>query len=278
MLLDLAALPAAAVPMLGPDWMDPQFLIDTFLERFGDAAVIGIACVIFIETGLLFPILPGDSLLFMAGAFVAQEKLSISLPVMCILLFSAAVLGNSTGYTIGRTVGPRLFDRPDSRIFKRKYIEQTNEYFEKYGGRTITIAQFVPIVRTYAPVAAGVGKMDFRHFITYNALGALLWAVGVTCLGYGLGNIPFVKENVEALILVIVGFSLVPMVVEILRARREEKKERKSEPTDTSTFAVVTPASTGTVEEADAEIAQVLTGAIPIVTQQAVQNRPRHSR
>ncbi len=160
----------------------------TLIERFGDAALVGIVVVIFIETGLLFPILPGDSLLFTAGALVAQESLQISLPVLLVLLFAAAFLGDQTAYLIGRTVGPKVFDRPDSRFFKRKYIDQTNAYFEKYGGRTIVIARFVPIVRTYAPVAAGVGKMHYRHFVGFNALGALLWAVGLTWLGYLLGT------------------------------------------------------------------------------------------
>lgn len=275
MLLDLAALPTAAVPMLGPDWMDPQILID----RFGDAALVGIALVIFIETGLLFPILPGDSLLFTAGALVAQGNLDINIGVLCLMLFAVAFLGDQTGYLIGRSAGPKIFDKPDSRFFKRSYIDQTNAYFDKYGGRTIIVARFVPIVRTYAPVAAGVGRMSYRHFVTYNAVGALLWAVGVTLLGYALGNVPFVKENIEALLVLIVLVSVIPMAIEIWRARAAEKKRaRTAEPTDTSTFAVVPPASTGTVAEADAQIEQVLTGAIPRITPQATQNRPRHSR
>jgi membrane-associated protein len=215
-----AHLPAAgAVHALGPDWMDPQHLID----RFGDAALVGIALVIFVETGLLFPILPGDSLLFTAGALVAQGTLHINLPVLCVILFVAAFAGDQVGYLIGRFAGPKIFDRPDSRIFRRQYIDQTNAYFDRYGGRTIVIARFVPIVRTYAPVAAGVGRMGYRHFVGFNALGALLWAVGVTVLGYLLGNITFVKENIEALIVLIVVVSVVPMVVEVLRARRQEE-------------------------------------------------------
>ncbi|KON74835.1 VTT domain-containing protein [Cellulosimicrobium cellulans] len=211
---------AGPVAALGPDWMDPMSLI----ERFGDAALVGIVVVIFVETGLLFPILPGDSLLFTAGALVAQDSLQISLPVLLALLFAAAFLGDQTAYLIGRTVGPKVFDRPDSRFFKRKYIDQTNAYFEKYGGRTIVIARFVPIVRTYAPVAAGVGKMHYRHFVGFNALGALLWAVGLTWLGYLLGNITFVKDNIEALVLLIVFLSVIPMIVEVWRGRRAEKR------------------------------------------------------
>ncbi|MFP3713749.1 VTT domain-containing protein [Puerhibacterium sp. TATVAM-FAB25] len=218
-----AHLPAAgAVHALGPDWMDPQHLID----RFGDAALVGIALVIFVETGLLFPILPGDSLLFTAGALVAQGTLHIDLPVLCVILFVAAFAGDQVGYLIGRFAGPRIFDRPDSKIFRRQHIDQTNAYFDRYGGRTIVVARFVPIVRTYAPVAAGVGHMGYRQFVGFNALGALLWAVGVTVLGYLLGNITFVKENIEALIVLIVLVSVVPMVVEVLRARKREKAAR----------------------------------------------------
>lgn len=216
-----AAGPGGHVVALGPDWMDPQSLID----RFGDAALVGIVLVVFIETGLLFPLLPGDSLLFTAGALVAQDSLQISLPLLLALLFAAAFLGDQTAYLIGRTAGPKIFDKPDSRFFKRKYIDQTNAYFERYGGRTIVIARFVPIVRTYAPVAAGVGRMDYKHFVGFNLLGALLWAVGLTVLGYLLGNITFVRENIEALVLLIVALSVLPMVVEVWRARRAARRE-----------------------------------------------------
>ncbi|MFI6427224.1 VTT domain-containing protein [Promicromonospora sp. NPDC050880] len=220
--LAAAPLDAAPVPhLLGLDWMDPDYLIG----RFGDAALVGIALVIFVETGLLFPILPGDSLLFTAGALVAQGSLQINIGVLCVMLFAAAFLGDQTGYLIGRTVGPRIFDKPDSRFFKRSYIDQTNAYFDRYGGRTIVVARFVPIVRTYAPVAAGVGRMPYRHFVTYNAVGALLWAVGVTLLGFALGNFTFVKENIEALLVLIVLVSVLPMAVEIWRARRTARAE-----------------------------------------------------
>ncbi|WP_425955843.1 VTT domain-containing protein [Xylanimonas sp. McL0601] len=219
--MQMLALVAGPAHTLGPSWMDPSSLIHGFLESYGSWAILAIACIIFIETGLLFPILPGDSLLFMAGAFTAQHSMPLPLPVVMIVLFSAAVLGNSTGYTLGRVFGPKLFDRPDSRIFKRRYIDQTQSYFDKYGGRTITIAQFVPFVRTYAPVASGIGKMPFRHFITFNAMGAALWAAGITLVGYLLGNITFVKDHVEALVLLIVLVSVVPMAVEVMRERRK---------------------------------------------------------
>jgi len=216
------------VAALGPEWMDPASLID----RFGDAALVGIVVVIFVETGLLFPLLPGDSLLFTAGALVAQDSLQISLPVLLVLLFAAAFLGDQTAYLIGRTAGPKVFDKPDSRFFRRSYIDRTNAYFEKYGGRTIVIARFVPIVRTYAPVAAGVGRMHYRHFVGFNALGALLWAVGLTVLGYLLGTITFVRENIEALVVLIVLLSVLPMVVEVWRTRRAERRAAAHEDQD----------------------------------------------
>ncbi|PWD51683.1 hypothetical protein C8046_14540 [Serinibacter arcticus] len=207
------------VVALGPDWLNAESLI----ERFGDAALIGIVAVIFIETGMLFPFLPGDSLLFTAGALVAQGNLSINLPLLLVLLFAAAFLGDQLAYFIGRRFGVRLFRNPDAKVLKPQYIKQAHDYFEKYGGRTIILARFVPIVRTYAPVAAGMSKMNYRHFVSYNVVGALVWAVGVTLLGYGLGNLTFVKENIEAMLVAIVVISVLPMVWEIWRARREAK-------------------------------------------------------
>jgi membrane-associated protein len=174
-----------AQPALLPDWLDAEHLISSF----GSYALIGIVLVVFIETGLLFPLLPGDSLLFTAGALVAQEALDFPLWLLCALLFAAAFLGDQVAYFIGHKVGPRLFRRPDSKIFKQQYIDQTYAYFDKYGGRTVILARFVPIVRTYAPVAAGVGGMRYRTFVSYNVIGALLWGVGVTVLGYLLGTI-----------------------------------------------------------------------------------------
>ena len=223
---DIAApvLDAAAsygdVIALGPEWLKPENLI----ERFGNAALIGIVAVIFIETGLLFPFLPGDSLLFTAGALVAQGNLAINLPLLLVLLFAAAFLGDQLAYFIGRRFGTRLFKNPDAKILKPKYIEQAHDYFEKYGGRTIILARFVPIVRTYAPVAAGMSKMNYKHFVSFNVIGAFVWAVGLTVLGYLLGSLTFVKENIEALVVLIVFVSVLPMVIEIWRARREAKK------------------------------------------------------
>ncbi|ADG75854.1 SNARE associated Golgi protein-related protein [Cellulomonas flavigena DSM 20109] len=224
-----ALLAGGPLPALGPDFLNAENLI----ESFGTAALIGIVAVVFIETGLLFPFLPGDSLLFTAGALVAQDSLQLNIWVLCLLLFVAAFVGDQVAYAIGRKLGPKVFNRPDSRFFKQKYIDQTYAYFDKYGGRTIIVARFVPFVRTYAPVAAGVGKMSYRHFVSFNVIGALLWGVGVTLLGYWLGNFPFIKNNIEALLVLIVGVSVVPVFVELWRARRKERTGETVEGRDT---------------------------------------------
>ncbi|MBO0920152.1 VTT domain-containing protein [Cellulomonas sp. zg-ZUI222] len=225
----MQALAAGPLPALGPDFLDAEKLINSF----GTAALIGIVAVVFIETGLLFPFLPGDSLLFTAGALVAQDSLQLNIWVLCLLLFLAAFTGDQVAYVIGRKLGPKVFNRPDSRFFKQKYIDQTYAYFDKYGGRTIIVARFVPFVRTYAPVAAGVGKMHYRHFVSYNVIGALLWGVGVTLLGYWLGNFSFIKNNIEALLILIVGVSVLPVVFELWKARRKEKAGETVEGRDT---------------------------------------------
>ena len=196
--------------------MDPE----TLIEAFGPYAIVGICVVVFIETGLLFPFLPGDSLLFTAGLLVSTGVIDFPVLLLCLLLFAAAFLGDQTGYLIGRFAGPRIFRRQDSRFFKQSYVDQTYAFFDKYGGRAIVLARFVPIVRTYIPVAAGVGRMPYRHFVSYNVIGALLWGVGVTLLGYWLGQVAFIRNNLEAIALLIVAVSVLPMVVEVLRARR----------------------------------------------------------
>lgn len=221
-----AHLTTVGIPALGPGFLDP----DNLIASFGPYALLGVVVVVFIETGLLFPFLPGDSLLFTAGMLVAQEEITVPIWVLCTALFLAAFLGDQTAYLIGRTTGPRLFARPDSRFFKQAYIDQTYAYFDKYGGRTIIIARFVPFVRTYAPVAAGVGRMNYRHFVSYNLMGALLWGVGVTVLGYLLGNVTFVREHIELILIGIVGLSLVPILIEVLRARSARRDERYDEP------------------------------------------------
>ena len=202
--------------LIGPAWMDPQ----TLIEFFGPWVLPGVAAVVFIETGLLFPILPGDSLRFTVGMLTTSGVVTTPLWLVCLVLFLAAVLGDQSGYLIGKTVGPKVFRREDSRFFKQSYIDKTYEFFDKYGGRAIILARFVPIVRTYIPVAAGVGHMPYRHFVSFNVVGGFLWAVGVTLLGAGLGQFTFVKDHIESILLLIVLVSVLPMAFEIWRSKR----------------------------------------------------------
>src|SRR3954453_6583455 len=222
MLMTTALSAAGPVAALGPDFLDPQHLIDSF----GTWVLLGIMAIVFVEVGLLFPILPGDSLLFTAGALVAQDDLQVNISIGALvgILILTAYAGTQTGYLIGRTAGPKVFAKEDSRFFKQKYIDQTYAYFDRYGGRTLIVAQFIPFVRTCASVAAGVGRMKYRHFALWNLIGVVLWAGGVTLLGYLLGNIGFIKDNIEALLVLVVFFSVLPILVEVWRKRRRAKK------------------------------------------------------
>ena len=199
------------------------------LDRYLDQAVIEygtwtysiLFVIVFCETGLVVtPILPGDSLLFAAGAIAARG--SLDLPLLMGLLFAAAVLGDAVNYHIGKYIGPKVFER-ESRIFKRKYLERTQQFYEKYGGKTIIIARFVPIVRTFAPFLAGVGIMNYGRFALYNITGAALWIVLFVAGGYLFGELPIVRNNFTLVIMMIVIISIVPAVVEALRARREQR-------------------------------------------------------
>lgn len=220
-------LPAAHAPMLGPEWLDAANLITTIVKWFGPWAIVGVMLVIFAETGLLIGFfLPGDSLLFTLGMFVGTGAVGVHIWVAAPLVFLAAIAGNQTGYLIGRKVGPAIFNKPDSRLFKQEYVDRTSAFFERHGGKAVTLAQFVPIVRTFTPVIAGVGKMHYRHFITFNVLGAAFWAFGITWLGYFLGSFQWIRENIDAMILVIVFISVAPMLAsaisKFIRFRRQK--------------------------------------------------------
>ena len=195
------------------EFIDPEKLIATF-------GTIGLFAIVFAESGLLFGFfLPGDSLLFTAGLLASQGKLN--LPLILVGCFFAAVIGDQVGYAFGRRVGPSLFRRPESRLFKHENIERAQAYFDKYGSKTIVLARFVPVVRTFAPIVAGVGHMQYRTFVTFNILGGLLWAVGVTLLGYILGEtIPNIDKYLLPAILVIIFLSALPVVFEVLKARK----------------------------------------------------------
>ena len=213
--------------MLGPEWLDAANLITTIVKWFGPWAILGVMLVIFAETGLLIGFfLPGDSLLFTLGMFVGTGAIGVHIWVAAPLVWLAAVAGNQTGYLIGRKAGPAIFNKPDSRLFKQEYVERTSDFFERHGGKAVTLAQFVPIVRTFTPVIAGVGKMNYRHFITFNILGATLWAFGITWLGYFLGSFEWIRENIDTMILVIVFISVAPMLAsaisKVIKSRRQK--------------------------------------------------------
>ena len=213
------ALPGAPAPALGPEWLDAASIITKIVEWFGPWAIVGVMLVIFAETGLLVGFfLPGDSLLFTLGMFVGTGAVGVHIWVAAPLVWLAAIIGNQTGYAIGRKAGPAIFNRPDSRLFKQEYVERTSDFFSRHGGKAITLAQFVPIVRTFTPVMAGVGKMHYRHFFIFNAIGATFWAFAITWLGYFLGSIEWIQKNIDAMILGIVFVSVLPMLISALRS------------------------------------------------------------
>ena len=203
---------------LGPSWMDPQWLLERFGEQFFWVSV----AIVFIECGLLFPILPGDSLLFAVGLFIARGDIDVNIVVACVVLSLAAFLGNVTGYEIGRAIGHPLYER-DGRFIKKRYFDQTHDFFERHGAKALVIGRFVPIVRTFITVVAGVSRMNRRYFFVWSGVGAVLWATGITLLGYFLGGVDVIHDHLEAAVLLIVAFSLVPMVVEFLRHRSATK-------------------------------------------------------
>ncbi|MGH3980023.1 MAG: VTT domain-containing protein [Pseudonocardiaceae bacterium] len=191
----------------------------------GPYVLAGLCLIIFAECGLLIGFfLPGDSLLFTAGLFVANGFIGAPIWLVCLLLTVCAVLGNVVGYYIGYKAGPALFNRADSRLFKREYVDKTHEFFERYGARAIVLARFVPIVRTFITAIAGVGQMNPRTYFTYSVIGGVAWATGVTLLGFWLGRIPFVRENIEAMLIGIVALSVLPIVIEVFRARRQNRR------------------------------------------------------
>jgi membrane-associated protein len=210
--------------LLGMDWMDPDWLLDRFGEELFWLSLV----IIFVECGLFFPFLPGDSLLFAMGLFIAGGKIDIfpggtfvELLVALGLFTVAAFLGNVAGYEIGRALGTPLYNRPDGRILKRKYFDQTQAFFDKHGNKALVIGRFVPFVRTYITVVAGVTKMSRRRFFTWSAIGAVLWVLSITMLGYFLGTaFPALGENIDKAIIAIIAFSVVPVAWEWWRHKR----------------------------------------------------------
>lgn len=206
-----------------PDFLNPSFLVQTF-------GLVGVFAVVFAESGLLIGFFfPGDSLLFTAGFAAAGGYLPI-IPLV-VGSFLAAVLGDNVGYAFGKRVGPRIFTREDSLFFKRKHLERTRNFYEKHGGKTILLARFIPIVRTFAPILAGVGTMRYNVFLRWNILGGLLWAVGITLLGFFLGSVvPGADRYLLYLILIIVATSFLPVLKPVAEALFRHKKTRTPNP------------------------------------------------
>jgi membrane-associated protein len=192
--------------------------LDMLVTNYGTWIYAILFLVIFCETGLVvMPFLPGDSLLFIAGAVAAGGGMD---PVLLAgLLMLAAILGDSTNYIIGRTAGEKLFSKPNSKIFRRDYLEKTHDFYDRHGGKTVTLARFLPIIRTFAPFVAGVGKMPYPRFFGFSVLGTILWVGGLVTLGYFFGNVPFIKQNLSLLVIAIILLSLVPMIIGLVRSR-----------------------------------------------------------
>jgi len=204
-------------------FLDPQHLISAF-------GLLGILAIVFAESGLLIGFfLPGDSLLFTAGLLVAGGTyLHLPLWLLCLLAAAAAVAGDQAGYAFGRRFGPGLFRRPDSRLFKQQNLARAHGFFYKYGARSLILARFVPIVRTFTPIVAGAVRMHYRTFVLYNVIGGALWATGVTTLGYFLGQVAFVRDHIELILIGIVAVSVVPIAIELLRARGRAREASTS--------------------------------------------------
>ena len=201
------------------------FDIENLLKN-GGLALLGL--IVFAESGMLVGFFfPGDSLLFIAG-FLASDAGAHKLPALpwvIITVVAAAIIGDQVGYLIGRKLGPKLFNRENSRLLNPRNVDKTQTFFEHHGPKTIILARFVPVVRTFTPILAGVGKMHYRRFVTFNVIGGLLWSVGVIMLGYWFGNVAFIKNNIEIVLIGIVVLSIIPAAIEFLRHRKQSATE-----------------------------------------------------
>ncbi|MDX7988456.1 DedA family protein [Xenorhabdus sp. 12] len=213
-----------------------KFIVDFILHidahlaelvaNYGDWVYGILFLIIFCETGLVVtPFLPGDSLLFVAGALSALDSNDLNVHIMVALMITAAIIGDALNYTIGRIFGEKLFNNPNSKIFRRSYLDKTHEFYEKHGGKAIILARFVPIIRTFAPFVAGMGKMSYRQFATYNVIGAFIWVLLFTYAGYLFGDMPIIQQNLKLLIVAIIFISILPGVIEVWRHRRAASKK-----------------------------------------------------
>ena len=204
---------------------DPEKLI-SFLSSVvtGWYGYLLLFLIVFAETGLLVGfIFPGDSLLFTIGVVAGAGELDIR--VICAVLAVASILGDQSGYFLGFRTGPHIFNRPDSRFFKQEYVRRTQDFYDKYGGKTLIMAKFVPIVRTFAPFMAGVGRMKYARFLSFNVFGGLGWVLSMTLAGYFLGGVPIVRQHFEKVVILIVVVSLIPVFLQVMKARRERVQE-----------------------------------------------------
>lgn len=196
------------------------------IQAVGPFTYVILFGIVFAETGLVVaPFLPGDSLLFVAGTLSGSGYLNIV--VVYVSLLAAAILGDTVNYWVGHHIGPKVFAKENSRIFKKEYLEKTREFYEKHGGKTIILARFLPILRTFAPFVAGVGKMHYQTFLFYNIIGALLWVTGFTFAGYFFGGLPFIQENFHYAVVVIIFVSVLPMLIEYIKYQRSLRLSRK---------------------------------------------------
>jgi membrane-associated protein len=216
------------------EYLNPKIIIETLLAKGGIFVYVGLVFIVFAETGLAVGFfLPGDSLLVVAGLFAATGKLNVA--VLLVALFVAAVVGDAVGYYTGATMGPRLFRRQKSLFFRPSHLQRAHDFYEKYGGKTIIIARFVPIVRTFAPIVAGAAKMPYRKFVVFNVVGGFLWVFSMILAGYYLGTLLRDKlginldEHIEWVVIIVVALSLMPPVFEYLKSRREKKRRQRLE-------------------------------------------------
>lgn len=205
---------------------DTEVVLDRWVNEYGLWIYLLLFLVIFCETGLVVtPFLPGDSLLFLAGTIAHRANNDMNILILVGVLIVAAILGDAVNYTIGRYFGEKLFSNPNSKIFKQSYLEKTNKFYEKHGGKTIILARFVPIVRTFAPFVAGMSKMSYKHFLSFNVIGGVLWICIFSFLGYFVGGFPFVQNNLKIIVVLIIIISIMPGVFEVIRNKMNSKKE-----------------------------------------------------
>lgn len=203
--------------------------LNELVSQYGVWVYAILFLIVFCETGLVVtPFLPGDSLMFVAGTLASLPTNRLHIHLLVLLFILAAILGDASNYTIGRLFGKKLFNNPNSKIFKQNYLEKTHAFYEKYGGKTIILARFIPIIRTFAPFVAGMGHMSYRHFATYNIIGGLAWVILFTYAGFLFGGLKFVQENLKIWIVAIIVLSILPAVIEVIRNR---KKINKYDPT-----------------------------------------------